>query len=74
MTTNVVSLQAQLEEVNYEIETRRRVYRRFDMTDPRGRSQREEHLRRMEAVKATLERLQRDIYGETSAARAARQG
>jgi len=52
-----ISLAAQIEELDYEIAMRRDVYGRLDRTKPKGHALRAEHMRRMEAAKATLERL-----------------
>jgi len=66
-----VSLRAMLEEVDYELGQRRRVYRRLDATDPRHRAHREMHMQRMEAVRETLEQLERTHGSGPLVARAA---
>ena len=52
------SLAAQIQEVEYELEMRERVYGR--VSDPRARRENEEHMTRMKAVLKTLRWLQKN--------------
>lgn len=49
------SIDAQIEEVRYEIAQRKTVYERISSREPKRRSELEHHLKRMEAVLRTLE-------------------
>lgn len=49
-----ISINAQIEEVEYELKMRAQVYGRRDSVDRRGASERELHVTRLKAVLATL--------------------
>lgn len=55
MTTERVSLHAQIEELEYEIKMRRQVYPKLDYKEPRKASERALHLARMTAALRTLQ-------------------
>ncbi len=48
------SLTAQIAEIDYELAQRRRVYARLDASDPRGRSERDLHMKLLGEVRQTL--------------------
>jgi phage shock protein A len=50
-----ISLDQQIEEVEYELDQRRRVYARISAREPRKKSELEYHTRRMDAVLRTLQ-------------------
>ena len=52
-----ISLNQQIEEVEYELSQRASIYPRLNEREPRRRSERELHVNRMKAVKQTLEWL-----------------
>lgn len=60
-----ISLQEQIEELEYELSIRRTFYARLDRAEPRGKSARDLHMARMEAAKKTLEQLMRGQTKET---------
>ncbi|MDO8837997.1 MAG: hypothetical protein Q7V31_03650 [Parvibaculum sp.] len=56
--TQGFSIAQQIEEVEREIELRKRVYERIAASKPREKSTLEYHMARMQAVLATLRKLQ----------------
>jgi hypothetical protein len=67
-----ISLRAQIEELEYELSMRRSIYPRLDRAEPSGKSARDLHMARMEAVKETLERLMQGQTRETDDGKIAR--
>jgi hypothetical protein len=51
------SLNAQLDEIDYELKQRERVYERLNSQDPKGKSERDFHMMCMRAVRDTIQRL-----------------
>lgn len=49
-----ISLAQQIEEIDYELEQRRKVYPRIAAKEPRRRSELEYHVARLTAVRDTL--------------------
>jgi len=54
----MISLHQQIEEIDYELDQRSKVYPRIAAKDPRRRSELDYHVERMKAVRATLVALQ----------------